>query len=429
MNRKKGFWLIGGICIVAAIVLLVVKVAIPASKRVKREPTPTIPAQIPQGSVVVWRRTATIFSKNGSAEYYLEKYQYDEYGRCVQNVHYVPDDGTTTTLYEYDEALHRTMASTVKREDQTTTEKRTHIYNAKGDQVGFVFWRYNGEQLLKDSETVSEPDAWGDSVFVADIGYAYDGSITSLEWRVYDEKTRKASWRRYLNYNKLRESDGNWKTLAEAAEDGDFEVVRVTEYDEKGRVCREYEVKDDGTYFLTLEVKYREDGTGTWMSYDENGLNAEREMDAEGRPLKTKMTDADGNVVRTSEYTYEDLPSGGRREIIDVNNFGSGSYRGEWEYNANGDLVKKTYWSSEVGETVDVINTYDDQGRLVKRERPAYKEVWKFEYDEYGNLVKQTGTSEEWGTQTEEYINSPFVLDAEKAKEGEAYFCPLYFTP
>ena len=78
MNRKKVFWLIGGICIVAAIVLLVVKVAIPASKRVKREPTPTIPAQIPQGSVVVWRRTATIFSKNGSAEYYLEKYQYDE---------------------------------------------------------------------------------------------------------------------------------------------------------------------------------------------------------------------------------------------------------------------------------------------------------------------------------------------------------------
>ncbi|MBO4627946.1 MAG: RHS repeat protein [Lachnospiraceae bacterium] len=430
MNRKKVALLIGGICLVVAIALLVIKVAIPASKRVKREPTPTIPAVIPQGSVVVWRRTATIFSKNGSAEYYLDKYQYDEYGRCIVNTHYDPEGGSENTLYEYDEATHHTMECVVRRDGDIITEKRAEVYNEKGDKVGVVMWRHNGEKLVKTYETVYEKDAFGNDVLIADIGYNYDGSVSSLVWTVYKEESRWLCRQRYTNFGKLSGNNGDWRAIADAAEDSDSELEAITEYDEQGRVTREFKVLDNGECFLTEKTEYHE-GKSVTFSYFDDGHESVAERDDEGRIILRVTKDEFGVALSRSESTYEELPSGGYREAIETKYLdGSGpNYGGAYEYNANGDLVKKTFWNDEVGEMIDTLNTYDDQGRLVKRERPEYKEVWTFDYDEYGNLIKMTGKSEDWGTETEEFINAPFVLEEEKVKEGESYFCPLYLEP
>ena len=431
VNRKKVALLIGGICLVVAIALLVIKVAIPASKRVKREPTPTIPAVIPQGSVVVWRRTATIFSKNGSAEYYRDKYQYDEYGRCIVNIHYDPEGGSENTLYEYDEATHHTMECVVRRDGDIITEKRAEVYNEKGDKVGVVMWRHNGEKLVKTYETVYEKDAFGNDVLIADIGYNYDGSVSSLVWTIYKEESRWLCRQRYTNFGKLSGNNGDWRAIADAAEDSDSELEAITEYDEQGRVTRKFKTLDNGETFLNEQIVYHDDGTKTSFYYFEEGGERASQEDAEGRTILSVNKDESGVVTLKIEYTYEDLPNGGYREVCKVcKDEGSiKNYRVESEYNANGDLVKKSYWNDEGVEMIDPLNTYDDQGRLVKRERPEYKEVWTFDYDEYGNLIKTTGKSEDWGTQTEEFIYAPLVLEEEKVKEGESYFCPLYLEP
>ena len=88
MNRKKTMWVAIGV-VAVAIVSAVVLIKVFLHDRngdTKREPTPTIPAEIPAGSVLVWRRNAEYFTKNDEKERLLYKYEYDEYGNYVKMI-------------------------------------------------------------------------------------------------------------------------------------------------------------------------------------------------------------------------------------------------------------------------------------------------------------------------------------------------------
>ena len=108
MNQKRTKWIIAGsvVVAVAAAVVLIITIFGDKGGTVKREPTPTIPAEIPAGSVLVWRRSAEYFTKTGMKERpsQIMQYEYDEYGNYVKSIFDLGDG--EETIHQVEEFVH-----------------------------------------------------------------------------------------------------------------------------------------------------------------------------------------------------------------------------------------------------------------------------------------------------------------------------------
>ena len=445
MNQKRTKWIIAGLVVVAvaAAVVLIITIFGDKGGTVKREPTPTIPAEIPAGSVLVWRRSAEYFTKTGMKERLLYRYEYDEYGRCVKVEQYSDDEDskkmTRVVSYVYDETTHNTTEIEIRDPDEDHPDRFVTVYDQNGERISWICLTYSWiyDDYIKESEDIWEQNAFGKYVCAANIiYYRSTGSLGNVSWRSYDEETRTEYWKECtLDNTDKRQDKADWRSIVEN-EGKDVFVRTITEYDPQGRVLRsrEYSRNDvDGEPdVVTTEVEstIAADGTRTETSANSTGEKTVTVYDAQERVIQRTFYEADGTKRRESTYTFEELADGGRRETTESYDFKENNrYHSVDEYNKDGKLVLRTALV-DGEETVLTRVVYDEQGREIRWERPS--QIMQYEYDEHGNYVKSIfdlGDGEETIHQVEEFVHSPLVLEQDKVEHGKEFFCPVDFEP
>ena len=439
MDRKKITWIVMGLIVVAiaSAAVLIITVFHGKDGDTGQKPTPTIPVDVPEGSVLVWLRSEEYFTINDEKKRMAEKYEYDEYGRCVKLERYDDEEDprkmTAYTKYQYDETNHHTTEIEIRDAEESHPDKYVTVYDQTGAQIGWIVWSYQGEydDYVKTTEDIWEPNAFGEKVYAASIKYYPSGSISTINWSYYDEETRTEYWRGCsFDPKEERQDKEDWRSIVENIKPDELRKT-VTEYDTQGRVIAEYAVKQNEgepeERTILREVTYAPDGTRTETSYDSYGKTV---TVGDDKMLKKTFYDSDGKIDRETESVYEKLPSGGWKETMESFD-GEGNLMGRYtdEYNSSDQLVLRTALVDGEDTVISRV-VYDEQGHKILWERPY--QIAKYEYDEYGNYVRMIFDLEDEAFpihQVEEFVMSPVVIEREKAEYGKEFYCPVDFEP
>ena len=392
MSRKKFFLGIGALCVVAAAVLLVLKLTVWTEKspvRIKHDPTPTIPAEIPAGSALAWRRTAIYVRENNKDERCYAKLEYDDLGRCVRVTKYpesTAEEVSTTTIV-YDSVTKHAIATS-----DSVAGGLSYRTVTEYDTGGNVVAKKNYQQLEPDGEmllimdTTWWVDPFGNRVKDSEKIYSsVDGEFLSETRTFFDEAKRQ----------RRSETRTTW--------DGDWSLSRTVDLDEKGRV-----------YCI-------------WNYVDgEKFLNARKTYDSEGRLLTDSTYDQDGILIVRKEYEYE--------------NAGDTEYSHLWAFDKNGYIVTlqdatysedgtKMYETRREGDETVILadNVLDGEGRIIRSETEFG--VYGYDYDDYGNILKVSLYTLDGLTSVQENTYTPMVLTAGEVAQAAEYCDPTTITP
>ncbi len=382
--------------------------------------------EVPEGSVLVWLRTAEYSQENGGKTVCTARYTYDEYGRCVKKVKYGNDDeddnddkDDEVITVEYDETTYQTTETSLDG-IKDFPDKRCKVYIADGQTISTCHWEYQGERYVKSFETVFEPDDDGIQECVVDISYR-NGFVDSVEWWEYSE-SKKLRFRKKADlYTEVNLTDSeDLSTIREVARW--YEVITsLEEFDEQGRTVGMYDINPDGSEVPTTYVEYPEDGVKTVHDCT-RGICRTYYSDEQGRTLRVVYSYEDtGSVYMTREYEYGKPVSGGYRDIIQISDE-SGITINFTEFDESGRIAKNGRVTDD-GDVVYQQTTRDAEGRVIRIEYPTYYQSMEYEYDEYGNRVKETIRNEEGVTvETTEY--TPIVLEKDKVAYAELFYDP-----
>ena len=206
----------------------------------------------------------------------------------------------------------------------------------------------------------------------------------------------------------IREYDG---------ETGRLDVIEENEYDAEGNVKKETRTAyyDDGRY--NISVRNGDWKTLSSITYYPNGSISETtEYTAEG--VKTKWTQyyENGQVKSLWEYTAEgthkkwtDYYESGALKGVDEYSE-AGEHRKSTDYYENGQ-VESVYEYNDMGDVIKSID-YDENGGL------RYSFEYRYEYDANGNMIKKTkldsqGTVTGWET---------YLYNADGKEEKKTYY-------
>ena len=146
--------------------------------------------EVPEGSVLVWQRTAEYKDSVLAGEY-----TYDEYGRCVKKEGFVlgyPDWLKETTI-EYDEVTHQTTETSLHAYGNDY-QKECRVYSGNGDVISSCEWRVEEDRFVKSLEDFYEPSADGKYEHIASVWYD-DGYVVQAGWWEYSEDRRSRFYR------------------------------------------------------------------------------------------------------------------------------------------------------------------------------------------------------------------------------------------
>lgn len=256
-------------------------------------------------------------------------YTYDDNGRLVKEAA-ASDNFTRTITYTYDaagrltrkhHATENTFGDSIRRDETTytyaydekgnlTEEKRVSVYSDGGGEEVTTTYTYNesGKETLK--KITFKDGGWNQ----AETSYHENGAV-------YQVRKRNSS------------------VLG----------TRVTEYDEQGRLLREWTEKGTNGPLIDFENTYdeqgrlvkvtRSSGTVTYEYDDKGNLLCE----TEGSQKTTYTYDADGNCLTEAR-------TGSVRD-----------WSKQYTYDANGNVLTETITYGD-GLTESTANTYDGDG-------------------------------------------------------------------
>ena len=388
--------------------------------------------EVPEGSILVWQRTAEYKDSVLAGEY-----TYDEYGRCVKKEMFVfgyPDWLKETTI-EYDEVTHQTTETSLYAyDDGRIYQKECRVYSGNGDVISSCEWRVEEDRLVKSLGRFYEPYADGKYEHIANVWYG-DGYVVQVEWWEYSEDRRSRFYREadLKGAGEKCTDNDDWPTIRAAAERNGV-LTAVEEYDEQGRIVAKFDVWNDGTREQVVGTVYFDDGsmkqTDRSLDYciiysvDPDRVYPVRYWDAQGRLLRENFVHEDtGKVLGSIEYEYEELPSGGYRQNRYSTREGvQRKLTGFWEYDKNDTETKTVEIDDDGQEVITHLVTFDDQGRVIREEWPS-DGVIEWKYDQYGNCVKIKNRSP-WrgGGTTTEYVYTPIVLEKDKVAYAESFY-------
>jgi len=158
-------------------------------------------------------------------------------------------------------------------------------------------------------------------------------------------------------------------------------------YDENGRLLK---VLDVNSGSVQEEYAYNENGfLSSATIVDNEGMIRKYTYNENGKLIK-EVREKDGVVYYDISFTYSSDGGYVKEEACVYNeNFTSGWVR-KYEYDDNGNLVKKESSGAVVDETY--IYTYDAQGNLIKEEielKNIDSYAIEYTYDKNGNLLKK----------------------------------------
>jgi hypothetical protein len=212
------------------------------------------------------------------------------------------------------------------------------------------------------------------------------------------DKKSVFSWEEYLF-----DTQGRIKTVTiDRNRDKKAESKSFFTYDENGnliKVLTETYQEPEKIYSYDELLKSELYSLGETQSIPTQTSEMIKEYDAENRVISESF-EKDG-FSRRVEYEYNekgDLC----REIIFWDDALIFDFKVENSYDKKGRLIKKEYKLIKRGETndgVDVLDTggkhtskeylYNDKNQIVQMKDPSYARIFKYEYDTFGNRVKE----------------------------------------
>lgn len=370
-------------------------------------PVPTVPGDppspAPDGRQQVFLLKSEYRTRDGERKLY-RTYQYDTDGRVVSCA-YEGQSGEYT--YEYSDIMHLvTEISPVWEVFEGEKHKTETVYAP------------NGQEIIRAEYRIRESDGGLDTVSVMEWDEA--GRITRYYSCDNDQD---------LYYDEITEYDANGYIISDRVKYSAEEEWRVVGYgicDEQGRVVRFITVDgqgEDALKTLSIEVSYNGDGSREEKRYIGESVYMRR-FDAEGREVYTEWYDGSETGKEYQIHTYTDDMWWHTRE--------SKLYRADGtlvntlvtRYNDEGYVIFQKRTDADGTETVFVEQKYDYDSNLIDIRNGVER---KLEYDEYGNLIRETKTvvanGEPWVTVREFEYYAIQITNA-VAEENAMYYNP-----
>jgi len=202
-------------------------------------------------------------------------------------------------------------------------------FSTEGSLVGESQFKYNNNDLLVSLTTTEE-----------------DGSVTEHKTYEYDDKGKIA--REFVHY-----MDDSYDTI-------------TWQHNNPGQVIRKQTTDSDGELESTEEFEYSGEHLTRYAMTDGSGdIIAEKQITRDDNGNETEIVDYDRNDDATTRKVIEYYPSGNRKETL--------------VYNDSGRLTEK------------VQSTENDKGQVVEviEETAQKKNTIKYSYDEKGNIIQQ----------------------------------------
>lgn len=216
----------------------------------------------------------------------------------------------------------------------------SYMYPSSGikDTIYDLFWVYNSNGKVMDFSIYKRNTYYETSELQKKHIYKYDPSGNLIELATYDEDMRLAK-----------------KT--------------ILRYDAEGNAIEESRFYSSGAAY-----------SRRFFKYDTNGNRIE-ELDINGNPQHKCKYDSWGNRVEIESY----------------DGIGRIEKRYEYEYNANGDVIRLSLYNgynNELQGEASYSYVYDSAGNRIEKSKYYYhgpledKYVWK--YDAMGNVIEET---------------------------------------
>ena len=261
------------------------------------------------------------------AEIVKTAYTYDADGRTVKEV-YTADDNVHTTTYTYN--ADGKLSAKHYASDAGSEIRYTYTYDEKGNLTEEKSVSSDGEETVL---TYRYNDAGKETLYRSDTK---DGSWHEVETAYYDSgNVHTITHRRPYNGNN----------------------TYIYEYDEQGRLWREWDTSQKGDLVIYVEHTYDENDHLLQSRYPNTGGTVKYVYNAQGRLAET-LDDAHRIV-----YTYDE--SGNRltetRTVSEAFN-----RKKEYAYDAHNRVTKETItYANNRSETT--LFTYDEDGNVVSR--------------------------------------------------------------
>lgn len=335
-------------------------------------PVPTVPGDPPSpasdGRQQVFLLKSEYRTRDGERKLY-RTYQYDTDGRVVSCAYEGQSGEYTYEYFDY---------SFLVKETSPVWE----VYVGENHKTE-VIYAPNGQKTIQAEYRIRNSD--GDLDTLAVIEWDEAGRITRYYSCDNDQD---------LYYDEITEYDANGYIISDRVKYSAEEEWRVVGYgicDEQGRVVRFITVDgqgEDALKTLSIEVSYNGDGSREEKRYIGESVYMRR-FDAEGREVYTEWYDGSETGKEYQIHTYTDdmwehtkesklyLADGTLESILIT------------RYNDEGYVIFQKRTDADGTETVFVEQTYDDDGNLIDRRNGIER---KLEYDEYGNMIRETKT-------------------------------------
>lgn len=266
-------------------------------------------------TVILEIRT-TSYDENGAIEDY-ETYEYDDWGNRLRHIYFLAD-GTVDRYYQY---VYDTQGNEIESRryngDGTPSSWDKSTYDENGcqltsvsyDEDGAVMWRWEYEYDASGNKVKSLYYDDGKDTLSGRSEYKYDSQGNEVERRDYDEND-------VLENVARREYDEAGNEVLFQYYDGEEELDSWTEYEYDGQGN---EISSSG---------YEADGTlSDWSetAYDDHGYSVSHiwtyspeEEDSYHTYIYQNEYDEEGNIVRRTWYSDEELQSVTEYQVLEV---------------------------------------------------------------------------------------------------------------
>lgn len=258
----------------------------------------------------------TSYDENGAIEDY-ETYEYDDWGNQLRHTYFLAD-GTVDYYFQY---VYDTQGNEITShhyggdgvlkswEEATYDENGSKLTSVSYDDDGSVRWHYEYEYDASGNKVKSLYYDDGEDILSGWYEYSYDSQGNEVERRDYDENDALEGIAR-------REYDEDGNQVLFQYYNGDEELDSWTEYeyDGQGNELSSSGYEADGTLSDWSETAYDDHG----YSVSHIWTYSPEEEDSYHTYIYQNEYDEEGNIVRRTWYSDEELQSVTEYQVLEV---------------------------------------------------------------------------------------------------------------
>ena len=279
-----------------------------------------------------------------NTEYLYSCKEYDDQGNTIKKEDYDQGSLDESTEYKYDD--HGNLIKEEHYGHGTLDYSIEYEYDVRGNEISRAHCYDDGSIF---SKTENEYDDLGN--MTKTVEYGSNRKVKSVSESKYDDRGKIIKYEEYqydeigaIIYHLETEYDERGKNSVCYDENGEIMYREEREYDDRGNIINSVTYDENGEVEYRKESEYDDrNEIKKSIEYDKDGIvtSFHLEYDSLGRPVKEITCDADGNILRLLEHSYDE--KGYQTHIHLV------------EYNENGEIKKERTCDWEVVEATVTI--------------------------------------------------------------------------